>query len=44
MSHAKVIGVSKGEYEEALKLTKMQCISTTELILQKIPKSGKKRI
>ena len=42
MSHAKVIGVSKGEYEEALKLTKNAMYINNGIDITKIPKSGKK--
>ena len=42
MSHAKVIGVSKGEYEEALKLTKNAMYINNGIDITKIPKGGKK--
>lgn len=38
MSHAKVIGVSKGEYEEALKLTKNAMYINNGIDITKIPK------
>ena len=41
-SHAKVIGVSKGEYEEALKLTKNAMYINNGIDIAKIPKGGKK--
>lgn len=44
MSHAKVIGVSKGEYEEALKLTKNAMYINNGIDITKIPKSGKKNL